>query len=199
MPSLQQQAEEPCQAMCPLCPGVLMLLSGGTNPDFSYPSSSVLVCCPARQRVPKPPAPELVTSRRTWPQSGLGKGARRRGPGQGRGNAPSPPCSANRNPKGPNSKVLIQAPGGGVGTVTCGRDRWPWHGAWQHPGRLEGCGDAPAGTAGRTSACRIPELAARLRRAAAGWHGVGWQGVTKHPPLQMTPPQRAAAGMAPPP
>lgn len=178
----------------------------------------------------------------------------------------SPPCNANRNRKGPNSKVLIQAQAPwpqaeawGLSPARGTGGPGPGHGGVWRALRDEGaesCEDGPAAAdAGIcTSGCCIPGPAPQLCRPGSRrhtwrlthqvspeqpWPGRGFRrsgtsaphvpvvpqagsrevgvtggqsrsstsgrwsqgatGVTARPSLQMTPRQRAAAGMAPPP
>ena len=139
---------------------------------------------PPKRACPPVPAPRPSTlrssmspSHRHWssspptapsPKLGQEAHAGRRGTRHGEAMPLSPPCNANRNRKGPNSKVLIQAqapwprvevwgpsPAGGTGGLGAG------HASVRCALRDEGaepCDDGPAaaGTSVCTSSCCIP-------------------------------------------
>lgn len=216
-------------------------------PHVPSPHPSMSLSCQCWSSLPPAtPSPKWGREDCTW----------RRGTRRGEAMPLSPPCNANRNRKGPNSKVLIQAKppwpqveawgpspaggmsGPGVGHSSVQRALWDegaelcdgpaatgagvhpsiccisgpkvplcWPSSrqrlWQlshqvspeppQPGR--GCQSSG------TSTLQVP-VVLQVGSGEAGTAGTwsqGTMGVTTCPSLQMTPRQRAAAGMAPPP
>lgn len=111
--------EKPRQGVCSLFTKLPRLLAGCTSPLL--PPQVIL--CSHEGQVPRcrSSSPPSRAGSQTVPGAPLVKASGGEGPRRGEEMPLSPPCNANRNLKGPNSKVLIQAraprPQAGVRTV----------------------------------------------------------------------------------
>lgn len=152
-PSSSSMPEEPCQGVCRLFTKLPKLLAGCTSPLFP-PQVILRSHTRGRSSLRLPgcwsSSPPLRAGSQTVPGAPVVKAFGGEGPRRGEEMPLSPPCNANRNLKGPNSKVLIQA-------------RVPWPRAEVRMVGLtppEGQGDRGTGTGGQLAAVQRVQGAA---------------------------------------